>query len=107
MTLTRTAFLPNGSTPALMTVLRARQGERASRIGDLCLTSCLEMTLVVAKKNSLRILKFNLSVSVLGFFSDCSWNQIIRLFPRNLGTIIGKGVFHFCRQDWSSWLGNI
>ena len=31
----------------------------------------------------------------------------IRMFSHNPGTVIGKGVFHFCRQDWASWLGNI
>jgi hypothetical protein len=103
VTLTRTAFFPNGSTPALMAwYFRARQGGTALRIRDLCQTSCLEMTSVVAVKNSLRILKLNLSVLVMVFFSFCSWNQIIRMFPHNPGTVIGKGVFHFCRQDWSS-----
>jgi len=65
------------------------------------------MTSVVAVKKFASYFEIQPVSFSPGFLQLLFMEPDILMFSHNPGTVIGKGVFHFCRQDWASWLGKI
>ena len=109
VTLTRTSFFPIGSPSAFLTWhFRARQGDKEFSAFEICVWHH------AAKwRQWLRWKKFASYFEIQpvsfspGFLQLLFMEPDILMFSHNPGTVIGKGVFHFCRQDWAIWLGKI